>query len=438
VSNDSVDVVIVGAGFAGLRAADILKKAGCRIKLLEARDRVGGRVFSERFEGATLEMGGRWISSGQEEVAALAARFGRALYRPQVAGRSCESYLNQPFAGISAEPGLIAAVRDIDALAETVDCQEPWLTPNAVDLDSKTLRSYLDSKFDHRTVEIINQKLCAFLPDASDVSLLHALFYLKSNHGFSGILGLDDALHDEFLIEGGAFSLAERLAADFTNDIVFSSPVHEIHWSDGEVIAKSGRTLVSATAAIISLPPVLSGRIDYSPSLPVERDYLTQRAPIRGKYSFAFVFDEPYWRKAGLNGFANDEYLSCWDPGGQNHPGLIQGLLSIPESRRVANLSTEDRSKSIKERMSSLLGLDLPEARHFTDIYWAAERYSRGCNSYLTPGVWTTLGAAFRRPVGPIHWAGAEYSAAWVGQIDGALASGRSAADGVLGNTPNA
>ena len=137
---------------------------------------------------------------------------------------------------------------------------------------------------------------------------------------------------------------------------------------------------VSGRAAIIAIPPVLAGRIDYSPALPHDRDYLTQRVPIRGKTSFAMLFDEPVWRNKGLSGFAIDERVLAWDPGGPNRPGLLQGLVSIPDSRRLAALDVADRRDALLGFLSDLFNMPLPAPWHFSDIHWASERYSRGCS----------------------------------------------------------
>lgn len=432
MAKDRTDVVIVGAGLAGLRAADALLAEGATVRVLEARDRVGGRVVSETVDGSIIELGGRWIGDGQTEVMALAKRFGRSWYEPYSDGRTSVWFGNEAHAGAAADPEIVAAVRQIDALADTVNIETPWASPDADKLDQETLQTYLERHFDDPVVQFLRFELSGFLPEPWDVSLLHALFYLKSNHGFAGILGLDGIKHDAYMVEGGTYSLAEMLAKEVGDVIRLSAPVSQIEWSSDNVTVRGAFGAVEGRAAIVSIPPALAGRIDYEPAMPHDRDYLTQRAPIRGKMSFAMLFDTPVWRDEGLNGFGNDERLVIWGPGGANPPGLLQGLVSIPESRRLAAFSQSARRDALVSHASEIFGLRLPEPRHYSDIHWAAERYSRGCNSYLTPGVWIAHGHAYRAPVGPIYWAGAEYAAEWVGQMDGALETGRQAAERIL------
>ena len=79
-------MVVIGAGLAGLRAAELLRDAGREVIVLEARDRVGGRTRTESWEGASIDLGGQWIGPGQHRVAALAARLGVETFPTRVEG----------------------------------------------------------------------------------------------------------------------------------------------------------------------------------------------------------------------------------------------------------------------------------------------------------------------------------------------------------------
>ncbi len=416
----SFDVAIVGAGLAGLTAARRLQRAGRTCAVFEARERVGGRIHGFAVGDRVIQLGGRWIGPGQDRIKALATELGLSV-RPL-------DVFSEAFApGKPAE--FVRAVRLIDDLAATVPLDCPWTAPGAERLDAQTLDTWLRANFEAGLVAALTDVLIGFLPLPKDVSLLHALFYLRSNGGLAGIMGLDGPAHDSETFSEGAHALAQRLAEGLASATVrLNAPVREVRQDRAGVEIHVADEIVHAAAAIVTLPPVLAGRLHWDPPMPPDRDYLTQRMPIRGKIVAAVLYDAPFWRGRG---FASDR-IYAWDEGGDARPACITLLASIHRSQEVWAMAEPMRKDALLDDLAALLGPAAREPVGFHMTHWAAEPWSRGCNSFLTTGAWTGWGHALRAPVGRVYWAGAEISECFVGQMEGAVRSAEAAADAIL------
>jgi len=150
--------------------------------------------------------------------------------------------------------------------------------------------------------------------------------------------------------------------------------------------------------------------------------------PIRGKVVVVVLYDEPFWRDDGHR-LVETGKLLLWDEGGDQRPAALSGLICIDWSRELWNMPAADRRAAIVQEIAATFGPKTIEHNDYHEIYWAAEPWSRGCNSYMTTGAWTAWGHALREPVGRIHWAGAEMSPIFVGQMDGAVRSAETTAD---------
>jgi monoamine oxidase len=438
-----VDVVVVGAGLAGLVAARDLRAGGASVVVLEARDRVGGRLLNEGIgDGKVVEVGGQWIGPTQHRMAALAREMGVDTFPTHSAGENVielDGKLRRYTGTIPRiSPAVLADIAQaqlkIDRLAKKVPLEAPWEAPNARRLDSQTFWSWgrrnIYTKAGRALMDLGIEAVWAAEP--ADVSLLHVLFYTHSGGGFDALLDTDGgAQQDRF--HGGSQLVALRLAEKLGDVVRLERPVHRIEHS-GEGVVVDG---IRARHAVVALPPTLAGRIAYDPPLHATRDQLTQRMPQGSVIKTMAVYDRPFWRDDGLSGQATSDtgpakiVFDNSPPDGT--PGVLLGFLEGERARRIGRLPADERRRLVVDGHVRLFGPRAAKPERFIERSWAEEEWTRGCyGCYMPPGAWTSYGRALRAPIGPLHWAGAETATVWCGYMDGAVSSGERAAREVL------
>jgi monoamine oxidase len=444
------DIVVVGAGLAGLVAAREVQRRGATALVLEARDRVGGRTLNEPIgDGKIVEVGGQWIGPGQDRIAALARELGVDTFRTHSAGDNVIEFRGKltrysgtiPRIGPHVLADVAQAQLKIARLARKVPLDAPWEAPNARKLDSQTFWSWLRRNLytagGRALLELSIQAVWAAEP--ADLSLLHVLFYTHSAGSFDLLLDTEGgAQQDRFV--GGSQLVSIRMAEALGGDGVvhLGAPVHRIEHGDGGVKVSAGRGLAATgKAVIVALPPTLTSRIAYDPPLPGHRDQLTQRMPQGSVIKCMAIYDEPFWRGEGLSGMATSDtgpakiVFDNSPPDGS--PGVLLGFLEGERARVIGRLPAAERRRQIVEGLARLFGPKASKPSGFIERSWAEEEWTRGCyGCYMPPGAWTSFGDALRAPIGRIHWAGAETATVWNGYMDGAVQSGVRAAEEAL------
>ncbi|MVM29858.1 FAD-dependent oxidoreductase [Spirosoma sp. HMF4905] len=446
-STSPYDVLVIGAGYAGLTAMHELRKAGKNVLLLEARDRVGGRVWTKRFDdGAYVDLGGAWIGPTQDRLYALAREFGVETFKTYDEGKSTQFFRGQvkrykgliPPLPIGSLLSLDAAIKKMNKLSKTVNLAEPWSTPNAGQLDSMTLATWMNQQM---SFDVARQffKVAAeaiWAADPAEISMLHALFYTKSCRDLDTLMNIKNGAQEE-RFAGGAQTIADRLAATFSDRIIFNEPVKAIT-QDGEQVSVITKTKTyQAKRVIVTVPPALQNRIDFQPLLPAQRAQLIQRMPMGSVWKCYAIYDKPFWREQGLNGLAatpDGHVTVTFDTSPKDgSQGIMMGFVLGNQAKEFSGLSDEDRKLSALHSFATFFGQEALKPVRYFDHSFMDEEWSRGCYAGLMgPNVWTTLGSSLRTPVGRIHWAGTETSDIWNGYIDGAVRSGERAAKEVM------
>lgn len=450
VVRTDVDVAVVGAGLAGLAAARTVAAAGRSVRVLEARDRVGGRTVGHTLaNGVTVEMGGQWVGQTQTEVAQLIDELGLQTFPTYDSGAgilsrdgSVERYEDETLGlpeQILAEIGRLQEA--LEGLAAGIPLASPWSAPDARELDRHSLDSWLTSHTGEPSTIAYYRFLsrALFSAEAAEMSLLHFLFYIGSGGGINVLVATTNGAQ-EMRVVGGSHRISERLAEELGSAVVsLGAPVRGVAQGSTSVTVTHDRGEVSARQVIVALPPTLAGRLRYAPPLPAARDALTQQVPMGSVIKIQAAYQTPFWRMDGLSGQA----LSFEDPlevTFDNSPpdgscGVLVGFLEGTHAREAARLNQAERRELVLGCLTKFFGPAAGEPTEYVERDWAAEEFTRGCyGGRLGAGVWTQYGAALVKPVGRIHWAGTESSDVWNGYMDGAIRSGRRAAAEVLGD----
>ena len=444
------DVVVVGAGLAGLSAARSLGAAGVSTIVLEARDRVGGRVLNHDLgNGDVVELGGEWIGPAQLRVNKLVAELGLETFPTYDEGEHLLDLKGRVKRYTGEIPPLPkAALLDLgqsqfrfDRLAKRVPLEAPWAADRADRWDEETFATWVRRNTCTASARFFWDVFAeaVFAAEPRDFSLLFALAYTNSGGGVNSLIGVRNAAQQDRVV-GGTQLIAERLAESLGNGVRFGTAVRRIvQRTDGVTVEAQG-VKVRARRAIVTLPPVLAGRISYYPALPARRDLLMQKMPAGSVIKINVIYDEPFWRAEGRSGQAAGDRspikftFDNSPPGGT--PGVIVCFLEGAQARVFGRLEPEERRRAVLASLVGYFGRRAGKPVDFVEQDWSAEEFTRGCyGAHMAPGVMSQFAPVLREPVGRIHWAGTETATAWCGYMDGALTSGERAAAEVLAAT---
>jgi monoamine oxidase len=443
----AADVCIVGAGYAGLTAALRLTQAGKSVVVLEARDRVGGRVWTESLaDGTWIDHGGAWIGYGQDRIYALAKEMGIATYPAFKQGDNifvidgkAHRYRGVIPGGLNPLAAMLAGLvlKRIDALGKSIPLDSPWAAKDASKYDGQTMAQWL-ARIPFKQTRALLRLLMVdtFAAPPEELSLLGVLFSSHALGGFISAANTKKGTQKDRIV-GGMQAIAQAIAAKLGAAIHLSSPVRKISQDATGVTVYADGMSVRAKQIVVAIPPALSGHIIYEPALPTQRALLVQQMPAGSSIKIALVYEEAFWRADGLcgqsTGFDVPVTLTLDSCTIAASPGILTAVLAGPSARTLSQYDAAKRRQLVIDDLVNRFGPKAAKPIHYIEHDWTQEEWSRGCYaSHFLLGVLTAFGEAIRKPFARIHWAGTETATHSFISIDGAVRSGERVAEEIL------
>jgi monoamine oxidase len=436
------EVIVLGAGLAGLTAAYRLSEKGHRVIVLEARDRVGGRTWRHDFvingQPMRIEAGGQFTATGQRELQRIAAELGVELFDVATLGDTLGYFDGRLTRAAGEAPPLNSnsaaayhgVVELLDAMSRDFPTDAPWDADPDGELDAQTAAGWLDDNVADRDarrfLELYLQLIfgCAL----ERVSMLHTLLCWASYRG-----AVDPRMR-RYRFVGGAHEVSARIAARLGDRVHLRKPARTVDYSADDSLVIGGDDFVArGRRCVVAMSPADCRGIGFIPELPVDRAQLQARWHQGSGFKVQAIYDKPFWREDGLSGTCVSDLGACfvWDnsppdaafgvllsflvqvpPGSPG--GVIPELFSDPEVRRT----------SVLEMFAKYFGPRALDPVDFLEMDWTREPFIAGCTGVAPPGLYTQFGRGLRTPVDRIHWASTETATRFIGFMNGAVQSG--------------
>lgn len=445
-----VDVVVVGAGVTGLTAARRLQEAGRTVLVLEARDRVGGRLLTDDVDGVRLEVGGQWVSPDQTALLAVLDELALATYPRHREGESVYIGLDgvrRTFTGdafpvpdrTAAEVEKITA--ELDRLAKDMDPLRPWLHPDADELDRITFAEWLDRATDDLEAR---DNIALYVGPAMltkpthAFSALTAVLMAASAGSFSNLVDADFILDRR--VVGGLQEVPLRLAERLGDAVRLGTPVTAIDWdSDGVTVSAAGTT-ITAGHALLAVPPTLVARLAFAPALPAAHQQMRQQQSFGLVIKLHITYETPFWRDAGLSGTAfspyalvHEAYDNTNEDVADETRGTLVGFVSDERADELLALAPDERRRRVLESLRGYYGDRALEPVGYYESPWMHDEWTAGAyaTSFAT-GSLTRFGPLTREDVGPLSFASSDIAGLGFQHVDGGIRMGEAAAQRIL------
>jgi monoamine oxidase len=418
----AVDAVVIGGGLSGLVCARAIAATGARVLVLEARDRLGGRVRSVTLAGATVDVGAQWLAPGQPRIAQLAAELGLATAAQVRAGRAL--VVRGPDRDLLSRIPLVAALeltvrsRALDRLdAATAPDQSAatWLDENVRTARARDLLA-----------AITRLKLGC---EPREVSARSLAAHLSGSDGLLGGVDPDRGAVEQHLV-GGAGRLIAALSDSLGDAIRLSSPVSALAVDGDRVTVRAPGLEVRARQAVLALAPSLAARIAGPTAEPYRGP---AAAAVAGSViKIVLAYERPFWRDAGLSGesVAVTGPVSATADVSVNGQPALAALCAGAAARDLARLAPADRIDAITGALARMYGAPAATPIAWVEGNWPLDPLSPGCVVSAAPGRFQPLDR-LRLPA-RVHAAGTETAGRWAGYMEGAVIAGERAAAAVV------
>jgi monoamine oxidase len=423
------DVVIIGAGLAGLNVARELQKTGASVALLEARDRIGGRAHSvPGLAGQSLDLGAQFISDSQKRISALTDEAGLTRVKPFDQGAGL--FFADPVKGAQRVLGDSLPLNKLQQIDALLAQRKLSRFPRENHASVKKLKQISALQYLHevtislKTAEVLAQfiepEICYPL---SKISAFELLFQINSMGGASGV-----SESDGWFIKEGIGSLLEHISRDLQSVIHLNTQVLKVSRKQKAFEIECTRGRYTAQDVIVAVPPQFYKKLGIYELLP--NDFADEFDLIRPGtvIKTILVFARPWWRESGLNG----KSLSAFGPFSATVDSSPQdgslGVLTLFSTSLGGIMLAESTSESerVTRALKWLEGFDagpVPEPLVAKSTNWTADPLAQGGYSSLrTLGSKMTAAELFASRDG-LHFAGTESATEWRSFMEGALQS---------------
>ncbi|HEY0233310.1 MAG TPA: FAD-dependent oxidoreductase, partial [Dokdonella sp.] len=438
------DVVIVGAGIAGLSCAWRLRQAGVGVHVYEAQERIGGRILSLRghfADGQVCELGGELIDSGHERVRALAAELDLVLddlaEDPTAAygdiwfcagRRYSETDILREFAPLAE-----AIRRDADTLPEA---QITYAAPGGAEaLDRESLAHWLDrngaSGWLRRLIEVAYTTEMGL--ECEQQSALNFLTFIDPGVERFRVFGESD---ERFHVRGGNDQIATRLGAKLDDALTTGAILEAVHRSAGgnTVLSfrrGSGAFQVQARRVVLALPFTTLRQVHLDLDLPPAKRRAIAELGYGSNAKLMIGFNERIWRTRHASGgstYSDLPLQTTWETSRQQAgaAGILTNFVGGRHGLAIGSGTPKEQADTATQQLEAIFpGLagaraGMREAR----FHWPTFAWTQGSYACFMPGQWTTLRGAIGERVGDLHFAGEHCAFDNQGFMEGGVETG--------------
>ena len=443
-----LDCIVVGAGLAGLVCALDLSDAGLDVIVLEARDRIGGRVENSALaDGQVIELGGQWISPSHEIMNQFVDNYhlkripmthgdtilvatGKATRVPPRAG----DFSVSPFEMADLGQGVVRFENlvELNTDEDWVQGRQGWLSQSTNRWINANLRT-AGGKLSFAKV------LAATLgdQDLSTTPLAEALRRSENGLSIDALVAVSGGL-PIFRLDGGVAKICDGLANDVGDKIVLGAPVTTIATGRRSVrVTTAAGDVYEAAQVILTIPAWLVDQIDFNPPLPGWREEIAAKQTAGSMIKSFLVYPNPWWWQEGLSGQMGSDVgpvqVTFDASSGENGYGVLMGFFDGDDADTWRKASQTLRERALADAATTAFGERAAHPICYSERDWFTEEFTQGCHvPHFTPGLWTVNGSLLAEPEGRIHFAGSEYATRYNGYLEGAAYSARQAVDEVL------